>query len=228
MRSNPKIGESIVRRIFLFIVAFLLLTSMSIAEDIWNLDFESAGGYNTSVNEFTDGSDDYFKRTDGTDIAGVSFSNILGSYYFAAQDIDGEDATLPVTLTIDDIDISGFSDLEFSVYLAEDNDGTNQNWDAADYVHIDYDIDNSGNFTNLIWVEAEDGTNTAPKIDTDFDGVGDGTEITDAFTQFSNSISGTGSLIDIKITFDLDDGDTDIAIDNLKITEIHNPTSFSI
>jgi len=221
-----------MRKIGLFIVGFLFFMNLSKAEDIWNLDFESAGGYSTSVDEFSDNEYIYFIRTDGSNIGGVSFTNIQGLWYFAAQDIDGEGATLPVTLTIDDIDISGFSDLEFSVYFAEDDDGTNQDWDAADYVHFDYDIDNSGSFSNLIWLENDGSTyNSAPFIDTDFDGVGDGTEITDAFVQFSNSISGTGSLIDIKITFDLNSGDEDIAIDNLRITgtpPVNNPTSFSI
>jgi len=199
---------------------------------ILDLDFETAGGYTTSTTEFVSNTTDYFSRTDGSNIAG-SFSNIQGSYYFAAQDIDAG-ATLPVTLTIDDVDISGATDLSFSILLAEDDAGDSaEDWDAADYVHIDYDIDNSGSFSNLIHVEATDGTNTAPAIDTNFDGTGNGTTLTDSFTEFTSSIEGTGSLIDIKITFNLNSGDEDIAIDNIRITgsggtaSVDDPTSFT-
>ena len=189
-------------------------------------DFEDGTvNYTTSISEFSDKDVstgyDYFIRTDGSDINGESFANIQGSYYFAAQDIDGEDATLPVYLLFDDIDINGYNTLTFTVFIAEDDASSDEDWDEPDYVHLVYDIDNSGSFSNLLWIENDgSSTNSAPLIDTNFDGTGDGTEITDTFTQFTVSISGTGSVIDLKIIFDLDDGDTDIAIDNVKITGI--------
>lgn len=207
----------------LFILVYVVNMDCWGQTTIWSEDFESDGSgsrYTTSITEFTDSGADYFLRTDGTDITGESFSNIKGSYYFAAQDIDGEGASLPVTLSFDDIDISGKSSIQFSIYLAEDDDGSNQDWDGADYVHVDYDVDNSGSFTNLIWIENDgDGLNARPLIDTDFDGSGDGTEITSTFTQFTADIATTGSTIDIRITFELDSGDEDIALDNLELTE---------
>ena len=185
---------------------------------IINVTFETTGGYSTSIAEFSDGSYDFFIRTDGSNIGtDYSVSNIQGSYYFAAEDIDGEGATLPVTLTINDVDISGYTDLKLKVYLAEDDDGSNQDWDEADYVHFDYDIGNSGSFSNLLWIESSGSSNAEPKIDTNFDGTGDGSSITSTFTQFEASIPGTGSLIDIKVTFYLNSGDEDIAIDNIEL-----------
>ena len=184
-------------------------------------DFEDGTvGYSASVTEFSDGSEDFFTRTDGSNIAGgYSVSNIQGSSYFAAQDIDGEGASSQQTLTFDDINISGFTSLEFRIYLAEDDDGSNQDWDASDFFHVDYDIDNTGSFTNLLHVEAtgSSGSNFAPALDTNFDGVGNGTEITSAFVQFTESISGTGSTLDLRLTFDLNSGDEDIAIDNIEV-----------
>lgn len=195
---------------------------------IYENDFETAGGYTPSVTEFSDGFSDYFIRTDGSDInSNVEFTNIQGSFYFAAQDIDGEVASSTQTLLFDDIDITGFGSLQFSVFLAEDDDGTNQDWDAADFIHFDYDIDNSGVFTNLLHVESDESVqsfNSAPLIDTDFDGIGDGTEITSAFAEFSNAIAGSGSTIDIRVTINLNSGDEDIAFDNLKVTGTPVPT----
>ncbi len=186
----------------------------------WTLDFESAGGYTTSITEFSDGYTDYFLRTNGSDIGtAVEFLNVLGSYYFAAQDIDAEGETLPVELNIENIDISGLGELYFSIYLAEDEatDGK-EDWDDLDYVHILYDIDNSGTFKDLLYIE-NDGSqyNSAPLIDTDFDGTGDGTEITSTFTPFMLQIGELGDEIDIKIIFNLGAGDEDIAMDNIQI-----------
>lgn len=216
----------------LFVIGF---SSLAFGDSIWNLDFETSGGYTTSVAEFSDGSYDYFIRSDGSNIGTyVEYSNIQGSYFFGAQDTDGDGGPDYLTLSIDDISISNYTTLVFKVYLAEDDayDGA-EDWDATTYLHISYDIDNSGSFTNLIWVEAEDGTNTVPKIDTDFDGIGDGTEITPTFTEFSANIAGTGSVIDILVEFnDLGAGDEDIAIDNLLINGtptggVSDPTSFT-
>lgn len=197
---------------------------------IFSEDFESDGNgtrYETSTLEFTDGSGDFFTRTDGTNIG--SFYNVTGfggSSYFAAMDLDGEGASLPLTLTFNNIDISGFSDLAFSVDLAEDDDGSNQDWDLTDFVKFEYRID-GGAFQNLLAVESipdGDNFNAVPAIDTDFDGNGDGTEITDTFATFVASIAGTGSSLDLRTTYNLNSGDEDLSIDNLKIesTSPHN------
>ena len=223
-----------MKNIYLLLL-FVVLAGFGYGQTTINtVDFETAGGYTTSITEFTDGGNDFFIRTDGSNISGgYSVSNIQGSYFFGAQDIDGEGATLPVTLSIDDINISSYSSLQLKVYLAEDDDGTNQDWDGADYVHFEYDIDNSGSFSNLLWIESEiTGTNGEPRIDTDFDGLGDGTAITSTFVQFTQNITGTGSLLDIRITFNLNSGDEDIAIDNIEIIGtatggVLNPTAFT-
>lgn len=190
-------------------------------------DFESPGGYTTNEIEFTDyvfpttGSDgrDYFLRTDGSNIRAVTLTNIQGSYYFAAQDTDPSSPTLPLTVLFDNINISGYTGLEFRVHLAEDDAtaGSGQHYDNLDYVHFSYDIDNSGTFSNLLWVEGTGGGNTEPTIDTDFDGTGDGAAITDNFTQFTENIAGTGTLIDILVEIRLNGGNEDIAIDNIEI-----------
>ncbi|MBC3756805.1 T9SS type A sorting domain-containing protein [Hyunsoonleella sp. SJ7] len=190
------------------------------------LTFETPEGYSTNVPEFTDQGvstgRDYFIRTDGSTINGEVFLNRQGSYYFAAQDIDGEGATLPVRLLVNNINVSGYASLEFRVHLAEDDDGANEDWDNTggnpDYVRINYDIDNTGTFSNLLWIGPNGaGTNNEPAIDSDFDGTGDGAAITDSFTQFTQSIAGTGTLLDIEILFNLNAGDEDIAIDNIEI-----------
>ena len=207
--------------VFLIVCLFVIASGYGQTK-LAEITFETPGGYSTDIAEFTDQGistgRDYFIRTDGSTINGETFLNIQDSYYFAAQDIDGEGATLPVRFLMNDVNISGYSSLEFRVHLAEDDESTNQDWDDDDYVHFNYDIDNTGTFSNLLWLENDGSTfNSAPYIDTDYDGTGDGSEITNTFTQFTQNIVGTGSLLDIEIIFDLDAGDEDIAIDNIEI-----------
>ncbi|NBC06264.1 MAG: T9SS type A sorting domain-containing protein [Bacteroidetes bacterium] len=142
------------------------------------------------------------------------------------MDIDAEGADLPVSLTISNIDINGFNNLSFSGFFAEDDDGSNEDWDLSDYVHIFYSID-GGAEQNLLWFESiPDGSpfNSVPAQDTDFDGDGDGDILTDEFQQFSAAIAGTGSSLTIRIEFDLDSGDEDIALDELVVTGDAAPT----
>ncbi len=189
-------------------------------------DFESDHPqYITSIDEFTDGGGDYFLRTEGSNTkneifyleAGTRIPS--GSHYFAAQDIDGEGASLPVTLSFNGINISGFSRLSFSLFIAEDDDGSSaQDWDVDDYVTVTYRID-GGASHNLFAIENNgSAANQAPLVDTDFDKNGDGAEITSIFTQFSRPIAETGNLLDLIFTLSLNAGDEDIAFDNIMIT----------
>ena len=120
-------------------------------------------------------------------------------------------------MTFSNINISGLSNLDFSIFIAEDDNGSLENWDASDFVHITYSID-GGPIQNLIWIENDGSpTNSAPFVDSDFDGVGDGAEITPTFTQFVASLVGTGNLLSLTIEMDLNDGGTDIAFDNVQL-----------
>ena len=124
------------------------------------------------------------------------------------------------TQTFGGINIAGFTGLSFSAFFAEDDDGSNQDWDGPDFVHVDFRIDD-GSFQDLFWLESGSiSTNTAPQVDTDFDGIGDGTEITDTMAQFTRSIAGAGSTLDLRITYNLNAGDEDIAIDNVTISGV--------
>lgn len=218
-----------MRKISILLLLTLFALSVNAQTQIYVLDFETAGTYTTSVPEFTDFGGDYFIRTDGSDIGTfVEFTDIQGSYYFAVMDTDGSPGTYTnTTLNIYDIDISGYSNLEIRIYLAEDqsSDG-NEDWDEDTYVHITGSIDGAPS-ENLIWIESElAGSNSLPRIDTDFDGFGDGTEITPAFIQFSTNITGTGSLLDIAIEFnELTSGDEDIAIDHIEIYDTGGTTA---
>ncbi|NEV92647.1 T9SS type A sorting domain-containing protein [Psychroflexus sp. YR1-1] len=199
---------------------FVFLSNAHAQTTIYTLDFETPGGYTTSIPEAVDEATDYFGRIEyGVDTPGPAFTNLQGQFYFGAQDIDGISSApaLPVFLNISAIDITGYTQLKLRLYLAEDDDGTNQDWDAADYVHFKIDIDQTGSYTNVLNIESSGSTNTEPAIDTNYDGTGNGAAITENFTQFSANITGSGSTLDIQIEFNLNSGDEDIAIDHIEI-----------
>lgn len=197
------------------------LTSSASAANLFVEDFEdSTVGYVTSTTEFSDGSEDYFGRVapDGISISGaVSYSNLQGDGFFGAQDIDGERPTSQQTLSLLGIDVLNYENLAFSGLFAEDDDGTNQDWDSSDFFLVEAQIDGGG-YAPIFQIRNDGATfNTVPQIDTDLDGIGDGAEITDTFTSYSAPIAGTGAILDIRITMDLNSGDEDIAFDNLSV-----------
>lgn len=209
-----------MNRLLLATLALLFASGVSAQTTLLQETFETDGEgsrYALSQVSCNDG-DDYFSRTDGSDV-GNTYNSPQGTFFFAAQDLDGAPCSAnPSTLTISGIDISGATGLQFAGLFAEGDDGTNQDWDELDFVHVDYQIDGGG-YVNLFWLENDGATfNSAPFVDTDFDGTGDGTEITDTFAEFTAAIAGTGSLLDLRVTFSLDSGDEDIAIDDLRIT----------
>ena len=204
----------------LFVLLLFCSTAQSV--DVLFEDFEDATvTYTTSTAEFTDGSGDFFTRTDGSNIG--SFYQVTGfdgNSYFAAMDIDAEGASLPVTMDFTGLDITGLENLEFSGLFAEDDDGSNQDWDVGDYVHVDYQIDGGG-YQPLLWFESVpdgDNFNAVPAVDTDFDGDGDGAELSSTFALFAAPILETGTTLDLRITFNLDSGNEDIAMDDIRVT----------
>ncbi|MEL0454940.1 T9SS type A sorting domain-containing protein [Flavobacteriaceae bacterium SZ-1-7] len=211
---------------FYFLSLTVLISALSFGQQIVFFEnFQDDGNgtvYNTSVPEFSDGSGDFFTRTDGSSNITSTYQIFSddNDYYFAAMDTDGDGQPSVLTMDFDDIDISGFTNMTFVIGLAEDDseDG-NEDWDADSSFTVEVDYDNSGSFTKILQFEAIGGTNTEPAQDTDFDGVGDGTFLTNEWGYFQVALA-TGSLIDIRLTFsNLDAGDEDIAIDLVAIAE---------
>lgn len=209
---------------FLLAIGLLGCVSTTIsAQQIAVLDFESGAGvgYTTSFPEAIDGFGDYFTHSvEGINITG-DYVSPQGTQFFAAQDTDAvPNGTVPASLFFSDIDITGFTDLEIDLLLAEDDDDDNQDWDATDSFEVFASIDGGAAF-KIFAVENDGATfNSAPFVDTDLDGTGDGTEITSTFSEFSASIAGTGTELDLEFRFTLDSGDEDIAIDNIRVSGV--------
>ena len=213
----------------LYILLFtILISTLSFGQTtIFQESFETGNSGTTSI-DCNDGSGDFFTRTDGSDISSsYQVSGVDGAFFFAAQDIDatecgGSGGDLQ-TLLFDDIDISTFSNLTLALLLAEDapSDG-NFDWDGGDLFYVEVDYDNTGSYTKILQfaTTATTGSNVSlPSQDTDLDGIGDGTELSPTFGEFTIAL-GTGNLVDVRLVFDgLGAGDEDIAVDNIRIID---------
>lgn len=207
--------------------AVALSFAASAQSQIWNEDFEDDGAgvrYTLSTldgAQFSDGSSDFFCQIPSAAVTGsyvLSGQNNTG--YFAGQDTDGEATGGAVlSITFEDINIAGATGLELRMLAAEDDDGSNEDWDASDLVYVEVDFDNSGTFTKVLQF-ANDGTsfNAAPYHDTDLDGIGDGAEITPTFAQFTALLGSTGSALDIRVTFEnITAAQEDFALDFIEV-----------
>lgn len=236
------------KNFFAALCGLAALASQASAVTIYTEDFDGSGslGYTTedtsgnAVAQFSDGFGDYFIETDGSDIGTfVEFTNPSGRY-FAAQDTDGDGNPSVLRLRIDGIDVSNYTNLALSIDFAEDDDGSNQDWDDADFVHANLSLDTvaagADNDPSLfgLWFESSvnSGFNGEPTEDLDFDGDSDvgGAVLTDTFATFTKSFSQTGNTAGILITFALDSGDEDVAIDNITLTGdlVPEPTSLAL
>ena len=207
----------------LLLVLFLFLLAKSSGQTelfFEDFEFELDAGI-SSIEECSDLAADYWIRTDGTDIStDIVFDNIQGDFFFAVQDHDasGCPASYSGYLNFENIDISGYGNLKLYLYIAEDDVEGEEDWDSNSKLSVRYSIDGATN-TEVLRVEAEAGTNTQPRIDTDFDGYGDGQIITSTFTMFEADMPGTGEWLSIEIYITgLNAGDEDVAIDNLLLT----------
>jgi len=214
-----------MRKIAVMTAGAVLASGGSAFAQAFSHDFETPGGYTTSTAEFTDGTGDFWKRTnDGAgDFGGfVDYSNGSTGWYFAGMDLDGEGASLPLTLTFDAFSISGLTDLEFSVDLAEDQDGTEEDYDLPDFVDFEYNVDGNG-WTNIFTVMGDGVStfNTEPRVN--------GVFVTDTWATFSEALAGvTGNSMQLRVVWSLDSGDEDLAIDNVTVTGIPTPGAVAL
>lgn len=153
----------------------------------------------------------------------VFYDNLQGSGFYGAQDTDGNQTTTAldiITLTWVNLPISGLTTITAAGYFGED-DEAGEDWDTDSSVRLEYSFDNTM-WTPLVQIESEvaSGANNAPRIDTDFDGVGDGDLITPTLTEYSGSFLSSGaSTVSVRLIIEnLSAVNEDIAVDNILIT----------
>jgi len=186
--------------------------------------FESDGNndrYTLSLVDPGGETEDYFRIDNEVGIA-ADFNGTANGDFFAAQDIDGVvgASVAQQTLTFSDpIAVTSGQSYSLSLDLAEDDDGTAQDWDGPDFFKVEISEDGGATWIPIFAIESNtSGINGEPSQDTDFDGIGDGVNtVTDSFSSFSQSFTPTVNSILVRLNFSLDSGDEDIAVDNIQI-----------
>ena len=189
--------------------------------------FESTMGYS-----FPNGSgvgssnEDFFGRTDSVSAPPqetFTYSGFDGTFFIAGEDINGAITGSVGEVYIDNIDISGKLNLQFTAAFAS---GTDIDIDGvADSVSVAVKIDN-GAWAVIGRFRADSSTFTSSSgpfngqfaEDTNGDGYGDGVHLTGNFTDFTWPIIGSGDSLDIRISMDLQSGDEEAAVDNVRIS----------
>ena len=216
-----------------FILPLIALpTSIAEASILFLETFETDGEGTryTATGSFTDGSDDYFIRTDGsTEASGIpAFTGFGGSYFWAAEDIDATENTSGVAL----LDFTCIALAEFPAFTIslDLGAGSNSAFDSVDdFILVQYSID-SGPWSTALAFQNNGQVFNGPLLhDTDLDSVGDGTELGLAFQSISSAaIPSTGSFMDIRIDTLMTSGSEAVGFDNLQVVGVPEPNTTAL
>ncbi|MBT8252535.1 MAG: T9SS type A sorting domain-containing protein [Flavobacteriaceae bacterium] len=229
-----------MKKLLLFTFSTFLLSmnsEMSAQIILASEDFEDATVTYTLVNEDTGspiGEDiseilveDYFGRVMLSDFQpsdDINYSNIQGTSFFGAMDMDGiasYGSMQTGSLNWNNLDVSTSAIATVSAFFAEDIDtgGSPYDWDPNTQVLIQVQLDGGGYTTVFALESTGTGFNNQAAVDTNFDGLGDGTLINDVLTELMVMVDvSTASTIDVRITMTgLNAAGEDVAIDNVTI-----------
>ncbi|MDX1409240.1 MAG: HYR domain-containing protein, partial [Saprospiraceae bacterium] len=155
-----------------------------------------------------------------------TFSAPQGGGYWASEDVNTTINPLgsnqPGIVRLADLNTSGWSDLTVSLYLADNNNGTNM--DGPEMIEIQAAFDGNtggtdllaGTYTTIGRFVADTG---ALQQDIDLDGFADlaGPELTSTFTEFTFDVPGTGNLLSVQILIINTSGSEEVAFDRPKV-----------
>ncbi len=221
------------------LVILLGMMSTAKADIIMLEDFEDTNVNYTGIIHFHDGApnDDYIDivpLNGGTSPDDGAYNGFGGNNFFGVEDMNatggpGNGPGLMTQFMVFNINIANFTDLTFSGLFAagsnDDNSGDFARYDDPDGLRITAQID-GGTVQNLLAFEADNaaaiGFNDVIRVDSDFDGTGDGFAPTSTFTAFNNiAITGTGNTLTLVLEISFDQDNEDFAFDNLTVEGIN-------
>lgn len=207
--------------------AFMLLIMGISNAQILNETFDDTANYSTSHPFFSNGDRAFFGITGDTDDFGNDntpsglklYEGFLGNYLTGMR-LNGTGASLPITITWENITIQNISNLIFKGDFAEYVDEPGH-IDAGDFILVEYQMDANGYQPLLSFVGADFSTNSFNGVfreDTNFDGVGDGQALNYTRQRFTKHIPDTGAVLDLRISISVNAHEEDFAIDNIILT----------
>ncbi|WP_346861406.1 T9SS type A sorting domain-containing protein [uncultured Draconibacterium sp.] len=210
--------------IFIFF-SFSLLAQTTILTEGFETDGE--GTRYTSSTFFNCTNNDYFVRTNSNPYicSTAGFGNALlsvqGSYFWVSEDIESVDnpnATFS-TLTLNSIDISSYSNVTVSLFMAVGQDATILRWEPNDKVEIQASIDGGTNYFTIGRFVGDDTFGGNLRRDTNLDGTADTGEpiLTTTFTNYTFNAPAGGTSLLVRIYLDGHDGSEEFAFDQIVV-----------
>jgi hypothetical protein len=192
------------------------------------VDFETAGGYTTSVTEYLTSNAAYYTRLNyATNSSSIStpapYTNYQGSWIFVMEDTGGPTETQ--TMTLSSVNISGYTSLQVKVLVAGQNN-TAGTLEINKHMSFYANIDGGGDV--LIGSFRGNGSSSYLYKDDNLSGSiegGETTVLTAAFTEYTFNISGTGSNIVISTKCLLSTVNEEGAYDNIRVLGTLAPTN---
>ena len=231
-----------MRRLILSLFV-LFFVSHSIAQtQFWSDDFEASGspssGSRTPSTTVLCGGPPrtaYFANVGTADIStGTVFTGFSGSKFWAMEDIDkgpscvNNSISAHQNITWSSINISGKTGLSFKGLFAVGNEiqfdgfGMANGGSVYDYLIVEYRID-GGAWTNVVrfFPSINMAGNGTLALETTGDSIAqsEGAGLTTIATEFSASITGTGSLLDLRVKAHSNTLSEEILIDNFRLFE---------
>ena len=205
-------------------ILICLVFSIVTAEDLLVADFDANNSQYSLVNGGILNSLDYFARTYDGDTAAehIAFNSEQGTYYIVGRDIIKMTGSLiNAEVILADVNVSNHSSLQVKVLLAAPSGLRYENiaFHNEDWIIGEYSYDGS-NWTSFTQFTGND-PGTAGGLmaeDTDYNGIGDGTVLSDTFQEFTYNIPDGGSTLKIRFLFYGTSGTEVMAIDNIRVS----------
>jgi hypothetical protein len=204
---------------YLILVVLLSFSAIAFSQKVILIDdFDTAPKYSSTGDYFLS-SNQYFGSTNDTDAdVELGYTDVT---FFGARQI----TTSTASITYNNLDITGYSSMHMVIGVAEDDaaDGL-EDWDSDDSVYFEYQIDNSGSWIKLLSIVSNGSLDSAPQIDTDSDGTGDGIILTADIAEVEVAIpSISGTELDFRIVFNgLSEAEEDIVLEFVALVSEFN------
>ncbi|MCU0444680.1 MAG: YDG domain-containing protein [Microscillaceae bacterium] len=228
-----------MRKLYLFLLLGLFCQVSMAQTPFWQDSFENATTPDvaagstraTSVAQFGCGGPPftrYFRRSLSSEInTNNTYTNVAGSYFWASEDNDfgstctNNSQSSAQSITWSSINISSKTNIQFKGLIGGWDPGTGGSvWEDVDYLQVEYRID-GGAWAKIIAFACNltGGLSGQMLLDADFNGVGEGTPISHTLTEYTRNITGTGSLMDLRITMATNSIVEEYGIDNFRLVE---------
>jgi len=201
------------------------------AQVFFTESFETESGWNLS-HTFDNGSNKYIKRDNTAGFTGLEFVlfGLDGEFAIGAENTDANEPGAPESgiaiLTLDDIDISGRSNLECVISLAcndEDQSYDDRTFPQGDFLDWEVSVDN-GIWTTIGAFNAAGGSDDNSGLFHDANKNQNGGEIGEnpvisVMTDYVLPINFTGNSLGLRALIKMDESAEEIVFDNVRLRE---------